>query len=67
MNRRGFLVGCLAAGVAPAIVSNPMKLFIPKDIILSTELSGDDSPWVFVEIVDTGNFYSHPLMSFHYD
>lgn len=38
MNRRGFLsglAGVFAAGVAPAIVSNPMKIFVPKqDIVL---------------------------------
>jgi hypothetical protein len=35
MKRRGFLAGILAAGVAPAIVHNPMKIFVPKqDIVL---------------------------------
>lgn len=42
MNRRGFLgglAGILAAGVAPAIVHNPMKIVVPKkDLIYSTNL-----------------------------
>jgi len=33
MKRRGFLAGILAAGVAPAIVHNPMKIFVPKQEI----------------------------------
>lgn len=35
MKRRGFLgglAGILAAGVAPAIVSNPMKIWVPKQV-----------------------------------
>ena len=36
MKRRGFLAGILAAGIAPAIVHNPMKIFVPKqDIAVS--------------------------------
>lgn len=30
MKRRGFLAGILAAGMAPAIIHNPMKIFVPK-------------------------------------
>ena len=30
MQRRGFLAGILAAGMAPAIVHNPMKIFVPR-------------------------------------
>jgi hypothetical protein len=30
MNRRGFLGAILAAGVAPAFVRSPMRLFVPK-------------------------------------
>ena len=30
MQRRGFLAGILAAGMAPAIVHNPMKIWVPK-------------------------------------
>ncbi|MNU19617.1 hypothetical protein D3C71_78480 [compost metagenome] len=33
MKRRSFLAGILAAGVAPAIVHNPMKIFVPKQEI----------------------------------
>jgi len=33
MKRRGFLAGILAAGIAPAIVHNPMKIFVPKQDI----------------------------------
>lgn len=31
MQRRGFLAGILAAGMAPAIVHNPMKIWVPKE------------------------------------
>jgi hypothetical protein len=34
MKRRGFLAGILAAGVAPAIVHNPMKIWVPKQDLL---------------------------------
>ena len=30
MQRRSFLASILAAGVAPALVRNPMKIFVPK-------------------------------------
>lgn len=43
ISRRGFLgglVGVLAAGMAPAIIHNPMKIVVPsKAIILPTSLS----------------------------
>lgn len=29
MNRRGFLAGILAAGVAPALVRSPMRIWVP--------------------------------------
>lgn len=39
MKRRGFLAGILAAGVAPAIIHNPMKIFVPKqEIVLPTQI-----------------------------
>lgn len=34
MKRRGFLAGILAAGIAPAIVHNPMKIFVPKQDVM---------------------------------
>lgn len=34
MKRRGFLAGILAAGMAPAIIHNPMKIFVPKQEII---------------------------------
>lgn len=33
MERRGFLKGILAAGIAPALITNPMKLWIPSQQI----------------------------------
>ena len=38
ITRRGLLAGILGAGIAPAIVHNPMRLWVPKQELAS---SGD--------------------------
>ena len=43
MKRRGFLAGILAAGVAPAIVHNPMKIWVPRQEIQRASLGIIDS------------------------
>ena len=52
MNRRNFL-GILAAGVAPAIVSNPMKLWIPKKVEFYGMMLSEES--LEQAIIDIGN------------
>lgn len=44
MNRRSFLQSILAAGVAPAFVRNPMKLWVPRDV--TNYLYTHESDWV---------------------
>ncbi len=44
--RRGFLCAMLAAGVAPAIVHNPMKLWVPKqEIVQVTRVGSAPGSW----------------------
>lgn len=60
MKRRGFLAGILAAGVAPAIVHNPMKIFVPKqDIVLSRTRRGLTSSIIYLD--EVGFFNTPPI------
>ncbi len=43
MQRRGFLASILAAGVAPAIIRDPMKIWVPKQEIRRASLGIIDS------------------------
>ncbi len=38
IGRRGFLAGIIAAGVAPAIIHNPMKIWVPRTDLRDLEI-----------------------------